>query len=99
MLGLGFNLRRTSLESEVADTDSPIAGKGIVFTGKMTKGSREDMQAEARALGARVQTAVSGNTGYLVCGEKVGAKKMEKAAKMGVSVLTEAEYRSLLDNG
>lgn len=98
ILSLGFNLRRTPLESEVADTDSPVAGKGIVFTGKMTKGSREDMQAEARTLGARVQTAVSGNTDFLVCGEKVGAKKMEKAAKLGVSVLSEVEYRSLLDN-
>ena len=51
MMGLGFNLRRTPLESEVADSDSPIAGKGIVFTGKMTKGSREDMQSGARAPG------------------------------------------------
>ncbi len=99
MMGLGFNLRRTPLESEVADSDSPIAGKGIVFTGKMTKGSREDMQSGARALGARVQTAVSGNTDYLVCGEKVGAKKMEKAAKLGVTVLSEAEYQILLDKG
>ena len=98
MLDLGFNLRRTPLESEVADTDSPIAGKGIVFTGKMTKGSREDMQAEARALGARVQTAVSGKTDYLVCGENVGAKKIEKAAKLGVNVLSEAEYRSIVDS-
>ena len=97
MLDLGFNLRRTPLESEETETDSPIAGKGIVFTGKMTKGSREDMQTEARALGARVQTAVSGKTDYLVCGENVGAKKMEKAAKLGVSVLSEDQYRALFD--
>jgi DNA ligase (NAD+) len=98
MLSLGFNLRRTPLASEVVDTDSPVVGKGIVFTGKMTQGSREDMQAEARALGARIQTAVSGNTDYLVCGEKVGAKKLEKAAKLGVRVLSEVQYRTLLDN-
>ena len=97
MLALGFNLLRTSLESEQTDIDSPIAGKGIVFTGKMIQGSREEMQAEARALGARVQTAVSGNTDYLVCGEKVGAKKIDKAAKLGVAVVSEAEYRALLN--
>ena len=99
MLGLGFNLRRTPLASEVADTNSPIADKGIVFTGKMTHGSREDMQAEARSLGARVQTAVSGNTDYLVCGERVGSKKIDKADKLGVTVMSEAEYRDLLDKG
>ena len=97
LLALGFNLRRTPLAAQQADIESPIAGKGIVFTGKMTQGSREDMQAEARALGARVQTAVSGNTDYLVCGEKVGASKMDKAARLGVAVMSEAEYRALLD--
>lgn len=98
MLALGFNLRRTPLAAQQADVESPIAGKGIVFTGKMTQGSREDMQDEARALGARVQTAVSGNTDYLVCGEKVGATKMNKAARLGVAVMSEAEYRTLLAN-
>ncbi len=96
MLDLGFNLRRTPLVKELEDADSPIAGKGIVFTGKMTIGTREEMQATARELGARVQTAVSGKTNYLVCGEKVGAKKIEKAAKLGVTVLSEQKYRDLL---
>jgi DNA ligase (NAD+) len=54
------------------------------------------MQTEARALGARVQTAVSGKTDFLVCGEKVGAKKLDKAAKLGATVLSESEYRNLL---
>ena len=73
-------------------SDSAIAGKGIVFTGKMQQGSREAMQAEARKLGAKVQTAVSGKTDLLVCGEKVGAAKIKKAEALGVTIVTEAEY-------
>jgi DNA ligase (NAD+) len=96
MLGLGFNLQRTPLASDPAAVDSPIAGKGIVFTGKMARGSRDAMQADARALGARVQTAVSGKTDYLVCGEKVGAAKMDKARRLGVTILNETEYMDLL---
>jgi DNA ligase (NAD+) len=96
MLDLGFNLLHTPLASAQAAVDSPIKGKGIVFTGKMIHGSREAMQADARALGARVQTAVSGTTDYLVCGEKVGASKMNKAAALGVTVLTEDQYLALL---
>ena len=38
---------------------SPIAGKAVVFTGKMVRGSREEMQETARRLGAKVQTAVA----------------------------------------
>jgi DNA ligase (NAD+) len=96
MLDLGFNLQRTPLAAAQQAIDSPIAGKGIVFTGKMIHGDRETMQAEARALGASVQTTVSGNTDYLVCGERVGQSKMNKASRLGVTVLTENEYRAML---
>jgi DNA ligase (NAD+) len=96
MLDLGFNLQRTPLASAQKAIDSPIAGKNIVFTGKMIRGSRETMQAEARALGAKVQTAVSGNTDYLVCGENVGASKMDKANRLGVTILTESRYLAMI---
>ena len=97
MLALGFNLRRTPLSSEKEPSESPIAGKGIVFTGKLVYGSRQAMQTEAAALGARVLTAVSGTTDYLVCGENVGATKKTKAQKLGVTLLTEEQYRAMID--
>ena len=96
MLNLGFNLRRTPLASEQEAIDSPVAGKGIVFTGKMIHGTREAMQTQARALGATVQTAVSGKTDYLVCGENVGAAKINKANRLDVTVLTESQYMAMI---
>ena len=98
MLALGFNLQRTPLQRDTAKMESAIAGKGIVFTGKMETGTREAMQAEARQRGAHVQTAVSGHTDYLVCGEKAGATKVTKARTMGVRILSEAEYLALLNS-
>ena len=96
MLDLGFNLQRTPLSSEQEAIVSPIAGKGIVFTGKMIHGSREAMQAEARALGGKVQTVVSSSTDYLVCGERVGASKINKATRLGVTILTESQYMTMV---
>ncbi|WP_320169853.1 BRCT domain-containing protein [Maridesulfovibrio sp.] len=96
MLEIGFNLRRTPLAAETENTDSPISGKGIVFTGKMVQGTREDMQAMARRLGAKVQTSVSGKTDFLVCGSNVGPKKMESARAKGVNLLTEAEFMEIV---
>ena len=96
MLDLGFNLQRTPLSSEQEAIVSPIAGKGIVFTGKMIHGSREAMQAEARALGGKVQTVVSSSTDYLVCGERVGASKINKANRLGVTILTESQYMTMV---
>jgi DNA ligase (NAD+) len=97
MMDLGFNLERTPLASEMAAISSPIAGKHMVFTGKMTRGSRQQIQNGARTLGAIVQSAVSSTTDFLVCGENVGPKKLEKASKLGVSIITEDEFYRLTD--
>ena len=99
MLGLGFNLIPTKPAAEAAATapvQHPLAGKGIVFTGKMTR-NREALEEEARALGARIQKTVSGKTDLLVCGEKVGSRKTGKAKELGVRLLSEEEYRKLLE--
>lgn len=72
--------------------DSPIAGKTIVFTGAMQHGSRDDMQKQARALGAKVSSSVSSKTDYLICGENAGKAKLDAALKHGVTVLTEQGY-------
>jgi len=99
ILDLNFNLIRTPLAAEIEKVDSPIKDKGIVFTGKMQQGTREEMQAAARELGARVQTGVSGKTDYLVCGENVGAAKLAKASKAGAQVISEADYIHLIETG
>lgn len=96
MLGLGFNLRRTPLLNESTNSTSPISGKGIVFTGTMLSGSREDMEARARSLGANVQSTVNRKTDYLVCGEKVGAGKTNKAKELGIGIITEQEYLTMI---
>ncbi len=97
MLSLGFNLEKTPIKSESSDLDTPVAGKGIVFTGKMLQGSREEMQDSARKLGAKVQTAVSSKTDYLVCGEKVGEKKIEKAKGLNVQIISEDQYLDMIN--
>ena len=99
MLELGFNLEETPLLSESQTIESPIAGKKIVFTGKMLQASRDEMKKQAMQLGAQVQSAVSSKTDLLVCGENVGAAKTGKAEKLGVRVVTEAEYIELQQNG
>ncbi len=96
MLSIGFQLVLTTPVADVADGRNAIAGKGVVFTGKMHHGARSDMQALAHRLGARVQTRVSGATDLLVCGENVGAKKLENAQRKGVRILTETEFFDLV---
>ena len=77
--------------------ESPITGKHIVFTGSMTQGSRSDMIKQAEALGATSQSSVNKKTDYLGAGEKTGASKIEKANKLGTTILSESEYLDLIN--
>jgi len=91
-----FNIEQSQLSTDIQPLDTPIAGKGVVFTGKMTHGSREAMQAGARRMGAKVQTAVSGKTDFLIYGEKVGPSKIDKAKRLGVTIISESEYLDMI---
>jgi len=97
MLGMDFNISNSALLAGSRDNGSPIAQKKVVFTGKMQRGSREEMQAQARELGAVVQATVSGATDLLVCGQKVGASKLDKATRLGVEIISEADYYRLIE--
>ena len=96
MLDLGFQIQATPLAGTSTPEETPIAGKNIVFTGKMLHGSRVQMQTQARQMGANVQTAISSKTDLLIYGEKAGAKKIDQARRLGVRLVSEDEYRALM---
>ena len=93
---LGFNLEISSRLEQTEKSVSPISGKQIVFTGTMTRGSRDDMEKEAKSLGAKVGKSVTGKTNILVTGENVGTTKLNDAQQKGVQILSEADYLSLI---
>ncbi len=94
---LGFNLIATPLLSEQPENQaSPIWGKVIVFTGTMRHGTREEMKKQAKKMGAKVASSVTGKTDYLVAGEKVGEAKIRAAQQKGVTVLTEDQYIKMI---
>lgn len=94
---LGFNLIPTPLIAEQQQAISPISGKTIVFTGTMVHGKRDDMTKEAKRLGAKVASSVTGKTDFLVTGSDVGAAKIAAATEKGVRVISEEEYLELLN--
>lgn len=97
LIALGFNLERSPLTLKDHENGSPIAGRRIVFSGKMRHGNREEMQASARRRGAIVQTTVNSKTDYLVCGEGVGAKKIGKAQALNIRILSESAYLEMAE--
>lgn len=72
-------------------------GEKVVLTGKLTVYSRDEAAKRIEEEGGEVQSAISKATTLLVVGENAGSK-LEKANKLGVTIITEQEFIAKLSN-
>jgi DNA ligase (NAD+) len=72
----------------------PLVGKTFVLTGTLPNLKREEATAKIEAAGGKVSGSVSKKTGYVVAGAEAGSK-LDKAHKLGVKIIDEAELLRL----
>jgi DNA ligase (NAD+) len=91
---LGISPKSEKISAKKA-AELPLAGKTFVLTGTLPSMTREEATAKIETLGGHVSSSVSKKTDYVVAGKETGSK-LDKAKRLGVCILNEAEFRKML---
>lgn len=77
-------------------SELPLSGKSYIISGTLSGYDREEAEDALRNLGAIVTSSVTKNTTALITGEKPGKSKTDKAKKLGIPIVGEAEFLKLI---
>jgi DNA ligase (NAD+) len=92
---LAYGVHWPAQESQLANKEHSFFGKTIVLTGSLTSMGRDEAKGKLLALGAQVTNSVSAKTDFVIAGSDAGSK-FDKATKLGVRILTEDEFLTIL---
>ncbi|SMG17645.1 DNA ligase (NAD+) [Marivirga sericea] len=90
--GLQFEIKETSIEQK----GNNLQGMSLVVSGVFEHYGRDEIKEVIKQYGGKVVSAISGKVDILVAGENMGPSKRQKAEKMGVKIINEVEFRSLI---
>jgi len=92
--GLQFSLSEEKLN---AQTDL-LKGKVFVVSGVFNIYSRDELKQLIKDNGAKVSSSISSKTDYIIAGDKMGPSKREKADKLGVPLISELDFKAMIDS-
>ena len=92
-------LRKAGLQFEAEERrrdSNALEGKNVVISGKFIDHTRDELKEMIEAHGGRNQSGVGANTAFIVAGENMGPAKLQKAQKLGITILSESDFIALI---
>ncbi len=83
-------------DSERADTGDSLAGKTIVISGTFSRHSREEYKQLIEAQGGKNAGSISSKTSFVLAGENMGPSKLDKCNKLGIPIIDEEQFLSMI---
>ena len=84
---------------ETVKASDKLAGKSIVISGTFARHSREEYKEIIEQHGGKNVSSISKKTSFVFAGENMGPSKLEKATKLGVPIVNEEEFLSMIGEG
>jgi DNA ligase (NAD+) len=85
------------IEKQQISISNTLEGKSLVVSGVFSHFGRDEIKEVIKQHGGKVVSAISGKVDILVAGENMGPAKKDKAEKLGVQIISEEEFRSMIE--
>jgi len=89
-------LQFAKVETPKSDKEQVLAGKTFVVSGVFEHYSRDGIKETIEAYGGKNVGSISGKTDYVLAGDKMGPEKRKKAESLGIPIITEAEFDTMI---
>lgn len=93
----GYGLQMQLSLEQIANTTDKLAGKSIVISGVFSKHSRDEYKAMIEQNGGKNVGSISGKTSFILAGDNMGPAKLQKAEKLGVQIVDEDTFLSMIE--
>ncbi len=91
-----FGLQFEREEDDVEGSDV-LNGASFVVSGVFSLFSRDELKATIEQYGGKNTSSLSKKTAFLIAGDKMGPSKLEKAEKLGIKIISEAEFKAMIE--
>lgn len=92
-----YGLQMSLSEQQLSKHGNTFDGQSIVISGVFTHHSRDEYKQIIEQHGGKNVGSISSKTSFILAGENMGPSKLAKAEKLGVRIISEAEFLEMID--